>query len=328
MSVLTSQIARGLVAGIAGLFISSTLCAATMLPGLPDEGWVVWQTDAVPGAPRWCCRMDYHGPETACRLDEETGFYGASQDSHTTQAIRTYVHMDDGRPRTIRTLAADCPVSNAGEIVDLGTVDAAASVFWLERQIGAAGPETGSAIAALAMHAGNTARDALIAVAGTGRPTEQRRNAVFWMGQVRAHDSAEMLTRLMFDDADPELRAHAAFSLSQSDVPERFASLQRLATTDSSGQVRARAWFWLAQTEAPGIETAIHERLTEEPDAETREQMVFALSQLPDRRALVALLNLIEDPALDRRVRKRAIFWLAQNESPEALTLLEKLLAV
>lgn len=320
---------RGLAMLIVGLSIASLTSAATTLPGLPDAGWAVWQADAVPGAPRWCCRKEYRGPETACRLDDKkTDYHHSGPDGRTTQAIRIYVHMDRGRPRTIRTLAADCPVTSTGGIVELGAVDAADSVAWMQQQIDAAGPPADAAIAALAMHAGTAARDALIAVAGRVRPAEHRRNAVFWMGQVRPHDSADVLARLMFEDADPELRAHAAFSLSQSNIPGRFASLERLATTDSSGRVRARAWFWLVQIEAPGIEAAIRARLAEEPDAEAREQMVFALSQLPTQRALAALSDLIEDPALERRVRKQAIFWLAQNESPEALERIEELLAV
>lgn len=322
---------RAVLAATIGLAAWVAANAQTLMSALPDNGWVSWKVQAVADAPRMCCRHRYGDIETTCELDAERGLEVWSVDRGGVEEVRVYVNMREGRPEAIRALAASCPVSADSEIRDLGEVSASVSVDWLQQQLEIAGTVANNAavsptIAALAIHAGDSARRALIDVAEHGLDEDRRNDAVFWMGQLRAHDSAKDLERLMFGHDDPELRKHAAFSLSQSVIADRHASLKRLATTDAAGDVRARAWFWLAQTDAPDIEDAMLAHLAEEPDRHVREQMVFALSQLPDERGLSALGRLIEDPAQDRSIRQKAIFWLAQSESTEAFERLEALL--
>lgn len=323
---------RAVLAATIGLAAWVAANAQTLVSALPDNGWVSWKVQAVADAPRLCCRQGYGDIETTCELDVDRGLHVWSGDRGGVDEVRVYVNMREGRPEAIRALAASCPVSADSEIRDLGEVPASASVDWLRRQLEAADPVGNNAvvapaIAALAVHAGDGARRALIDVAEHGLDEDRRNGAVFWIGQLRAHDSADDLKRLMFGHDDPELRQHAAFSLSQSAIADRHASLERLARTDAAGDVRARAWFWLSQTDASDIENAILAHLAEEPDRHVREQMVFALSQLPDERGLSALGRLIEDPAQDRNIRRKAIFWLSQSESTEAFERLEALLA-
>ncbi len=58
-----------------------------------------------------------------------------------------------------------------------------------------------------------------------------------------------------------------------------------------------------------------------------REDAVFALSQLPDGRAVPALGEILEDRSLDMDIREQALFWLAQDESDEAFEYIDRILS-
>jgi HEAT repeat protein len=60
-------------------------------------------------------------------------------------------------------------------------------------------------------------------------------------------------------------------------------------------------------------------------DADVQEQAVFALSQLKDGAGVEPLLEIARRHA-NPRVRKSAMFWLAQSDDPRAVALFEELL--
>ena len=103
--------------------------------------------------------------------------------------------------------------------------------------------------------------------------------------------------------------------------------LIRAATSDRDTKVRSQSWFWLAQSKATETESAIRTALPKETELRVREQAVFALSQLPPDRAAPALVAVAEDKSLAREERKRAIFWLGQMKSDQAVTYLDKILS-
>lgn len=297
-------------------------------PALPADGWASWQVDAVAGAPNWCC-FDWQGKRAGsatCRLDGHNQGYGSRDRDDAVEAMRIYARFERGVLTRIRALGPSCPAEAKTAIADLGELATDASAGWLASQANTNEDLAGDVLAALAVHAGPVARDALLDIARHGPDRENRKNAVFWMGQVRAADSGRELEAIMFDDADPQLREHAAFALSQSDLPGRTAALVRLGKTDREPEVRGQAWFWLAQTGAPESEAAIAEALRSERDDEVREQAIFALSQLPDERAVDALGAIVKDPSRSREERKRALFWLGQSDSPRAQTYLADIL--
>jgi HEAT repeat protein len=57
-----------------------------------------------------------------------------------------------------------------------------------------------------------------------------------------------------------------------------------------------------------------------------REQAVFAMSQLPEERAVDALLRVLRETSRPE-VRRQALFWLANSDDPRALDEIERLLA-
>jgi hypothetical protein len=296
---------------------------------LPRDGWSSWEVAAVDAAPDWCCWSDWNSKRGTnsvsakpCKLDGNRENYG-NRDDETTDAIRMYAHTAAGKVDRLRVFSASCPVEAATPITDLGHVSEDTSARWLMGRVKQDGER---ALTALAMHRGDIARDGLASIARTDTRAETRKEAVFWLAQVRGVEGAEITSSVMFNDKDPDVREHAAFALSQSKLPRAAADLIRLGTTDESGKVRSQAWFWLAQMGAPEAESAIVASLRKEPDDDVREDAIFALSQLPDERAPRALIAAIEDKSLSREERKRALFWLGQSESAAATAYIDRVL--
>lgn len=317
---------------LAGIAIVSQANAAELT--LPQDGWASWQVEAVEGAPALCCWSNWDkrdAPNASCKLDDDRGNFG-TRDNATTDAVRVYARMAGGKVERLRAFSATCAVEAATPIRDLGNVVTDDSTRWLikltRREASLSQDFDHHLLSALGIHRGDLAQDELTSIArGEGR-TETRKNAVFWLAQLRGVAGAEVATSVMFNDKDPELRQHAAFAVTQSKSPSATSDLIRLGNTDKDGDVRAQAWFWLAHTGAPGSEDAIGAALRKDGDEHVREHAVFALSQLPEERATRALIAAAEDRTLSTEQRKRAVFWLAQSESKGAQGYLEKVLAL
>lgn len=303
-------------------------------PALPRDGWSSWQVDAVEGAPAWCCWSNWQSraPQTPCRLDERPDSFG-SRDDATTDSVRVYVRTAGGKIERLRVLSTSCPVETATPVKDLATLPADDSVRWMialnERTplSGEHGDLHEATLAGIAIHRGDLAYDYLSTVARGDAAFGRREKAVFWLAVLRGESGAELTTELMFNDRDARMRRHAAFASTLSKSASIGPDLVRLGNTDKDGEVRAQAWFWLAQTRDPEAERAIDAALRKDSDDHVREQAVFALSRLPDARATRALIAVAEDKTLTREQRKRALFWLAQQESPGGQAYLEKILA-
>jgi hypothetical protein len=304
---------------------------------LPADGWSSWEVAAVDDAPAWCCWSNgvtaRNGAWATCKLDGNQDGFG-SRDDQTTDAVRIYARTVGGKVDRLRTLSASCPVEAATAIHDLGTVAQDDSARWLidlgkqadqgnvkRHRIG------DTVLAALAIHRGNFARDALAGMARSDARKETRKQAVLWLAQVRGAEGADITSSVMFNDQDPDVREHAAFALGQSKSPRVAADLIRLGNTDKVGDVRAQAWFWLAHTAAPEAENAISAALRKDNDDDVRERAIFALSRLPGDRGTKALIAAAEDQALSREQRKRAVFWLSQSESDAAQAYLDRVLS-
>lgn len=301
---------------------------------LPGDGWASWQVDAVEAAPASCC-YSWRGEQatpTSCRLDSDNVSYG-SKDGATTDAIRVYAQLDAGKTRRVRALSANCAVQALTDIKDLGTMSADDSARWLAGLIQA--PDAANALrpgahcdalAALALHRGQTAFAALENVARHDAVADDRKEAVFWLAHMRGLPGAQVATSSMFEDESPDVREHAAFAVSLSKSPDAPANLIRLASTDANAHVRGQGWFWLAKTESTATEPAIGSALRKERDDEVRRQAIFALSQLPEERSTHALIEIAEDRSRSSEDRKQAIFWLAQSNAASAQSYLERIL--
>ena len=320
----------------AALLLTVSVPANAAEPTLPRDGWVSWQVAAVDGAPSWCCFSSWNDRDPSrmtCNLDGGRNGYGIRHGDATTDTVKVYARQSGGKLDRLQVVAAACPVETKTPIQPLGNVSEEDSIRWLVTRAKQDVPDaiTGepmgqSALAALAMHRGDAARDALAKFARDPR-VETRKWSVFWSSMVRGAEGADLASSVMFNDRDAEVREHAAFALAQSKAPRVAPDLIRLGNTDQASDVRSKAWFWLAHTGAPDAERAISAALRKDGDEEVREEAIFALSQLPDERATRALIGVAEDQSLAREQRRRAVFWLAQSEAPAAQAYLERVLA-
>jgi HEAT repeat protein len=304
-------------------------------PKLPSDGWVSWQVAAFEEAPAWCCFGSWQSRDydrAACKLDGKSDGYG-TRDDETTETVKVYARSTAGILDRLQVLSANCPVETKTPVQPLADVTIDDSTRWLTNQVMRSGVDASSreplsqaALAALALHRGNPARDALAGFARDDSRYETRKWSVFWLSQLRGTEGADITSSVMFNDKVADVREHAAFALSQSKAPRVAPDLIKLGNTDKVGEVRAKAWFWLAQNGAPQAEAAIIAALRKDSDDDVREQAIFALSQLPDERAARALIAAAEDTSLSREQRKRAVFWLSQSESDAALAYLDQVL--
>jgi len=303
--------------------------AAAQLGGLTDDGWHTWRVPAVESAPEMCCFVWNRGTakQQGCDLDGNRGGFSTSSSSiNVSNEMQIFARFADGEVAEIRALSASCPVRTNDPIVDLGSVDPATSLDWLEQHITKNNDLASEAIIAVSVHAGQDAGRLLVRTAEAANDEDNREDAIFWMAQVRVDETSADLKRFIFDDKDPDIRQHAAFAYSQSEADDVADVLIRQGRDDDDPDVRSQAWFWLAQSEAEESETVIMKAMREDDDDDVREEAVFALSQLPEDRAVKALAKILEDSSLDMDVREQALFWLAQTDSDEAFEYLDKIL--
>ena len=302
--------------------------AQAQIDGLGDNGWHTWQVEAVAGAPDTCCFTWKNGEATQkqCNLDQRKGGFSTSDRSVSSDdGLQIYALIEAGTVNRVRAFSSSCPVASESEIIDLGRIETEASVNWLRPLIG--GDATSNVIAAIAVHDGATARNALLDSAKVGNDEEIREDAIFWMAQVRLDETRDEIKGYIFNDDSAAIREHAAFAYSQSKAVDIADTLIRQGENDRKPDVRSHAWFWLAQTEAAESETAIHNAMLNDENEDVREEAVFALSQLPEDRAVKALAAILEDKGLQMDIREQALFWLAQTESDEAFEYIDELLS-
>lgn len=306
---------------------------------LPRDGWVSWQVPAVEGAPAWCCFGDWRDTDQKgiCQLDEKDYGYGNRGRDDAATSVRLYARFEAGTLKKLRALDAACPVNAASAIKPLENISVDDSARWVAKLVvprtaekrSAENRLNGDALAALAMHRGNVARESLTAIARKDASVENRKDALFWATQVRGIEGIDIVSPSLFDDTEAKVREHAAFALSQSQKKTARSVaplLIRAATSDREAKVRSQSWFWLAQSKAAETEAAIRAALPKETESRVREQAIFALSQLPPVRAATALMAVAEDKSLAREERKRAIFWLGQMKSDQAVAYFDRLL--
>ena len=215
-----------------------------------------------------------------------------------------------------------------------------------------------AALAALAALEDGAGVTALIDLAHD-RDEEVRHNTVFWLGQSGDARAVRTLHSVIEDQKETErVRRNAIFALSHGDAvaASEFAYLrgifptlqgtrlkeaviqgiaeegeaggrwllERVRDPRESTAIRRSALFWAGQRDAtPTRELVTAYRDLEEPGL--REHAIFVLSQRDDDTALDALMQIARtDP--DRRMRGKALFWLAQKKDDRVTKLISDLL--
>lgn len=294
------------------------------------DGWVSWQVPVVTGAGKLCCFSNFRsgGSTTVgCDLDGRNWSFGTNDQVPPVpnDALAVYAHVTGGKVDKLRAVAASCPVKTKNEVRPIDDVAPADSVAWIARYATTGKNEADNATTALAYHAEPAATKALADLAGPSHPRDRRESALFWLGQARGADGAAIVERFATRDDDPDIREHAVFALSQSNAVDAYARLLSIAGSDTNEDVRSKALFWMAQMKDPRAEADITAAIRKDPSDDVREQAVFALSQL-DAGADRALIAVIRGD-YPRSAKEKALFWLGQSGSDEALSFMDEVLA-
>ena len=296
-----------------------------------QDGWVAWQVPKTADGGIACC-FQMHGKhvlQSGCDLEGNS--WGNSDDQRpaqgTSDALDVYMRISHGKIDKVRAFSASCPVRDADKVRWLDNVTPQASVAFLAASTAAVPSEDvfDAELAALAMHADPAATPALRELSGQSHPHKMREQSLFWLGQMRGVEGAQIVEHAATTDADPELRAHAVFVLSESHAVDGYAAIHRIALSDASGHVREQALFWMAQTGDARARNDITAAIAKETSKDVRDQAVFALSQLKDGEAEAALIALVRG-SYPREVKQQALFWLGQSGSDEAIKFLDDVL--
>ena len=220
---------------------------------LARDGWSTWRVAAVDPASDWCC-YDWnagHGTRTACDLESERqGFSVSERSGGQAGELQLWLRVHQGKADRLVALSSDCPIKENVVWQDLGRVDETTSLDWLARGVSRSESLQHRYLSAVAAHEGPRSAELLRMVAESDPDPERRREAVFWMGQLRVDETRDTLLSLMRSDADPQLRDHAIFSFAQSPADDRMDVLITLIEDQGESlEGRKQALFWLAQAE-------------------------------------------------------------------------------
>lgn len=208
----------------------------------------------------------------------------------------------------------------------LGEVSNEESFRFLEGSFDAAGRSLQKTLlGVICAHDGLNAHDFLRSIVFGDYAREVRKNAIFWLGNLRDEKSLGYLKEIIKKEDDTELKKQVVFAIQLSDEKEAMAELIKIAKTDSEQRIRKNAIFWLGQKASKECVKALKDVIEKEENVELKNQAVFALTQLPKDQSVPMLIDIARTNK-SPEVRKRAIFWLGQTGDERALKFFEEIL--
>jgi HEAT repeats len=173
--------------------------------------------------------------------------------------IEVLARIENGALTRLRTVTADCEIDASGAtLVWLAGVTAAESTAWLSSLVSGAAATanrtnaiTDSALAALAMQAGDGSGEALVGFARSHPVTRVRGQALFWLAQRAGAVALPAIANAVDNDPEIEVKRRAVFALSQLPKDEGVPKLIEVARGHRSPEVRKQAFFWLGQSKDP-----------------------------------------------------------------------------
>jgi predicted ThiF/HesA family dinucleotide-utilizing enzyme len=154
---------------------------------------------------------------------------------------------------------------------------------------------------------------------------EVRKNAIFWLGNIKDAKSLVYLKEIIKKENDTELRKQTVFAIQLSNEKEAMTELIQIAKTDTNQKIRKNAIFWLGQKASKECAKALKDVVQGDEDVELKNHAVFAISQLPKDQSVPMLIDIAKTNK-SPEVRKKAIFWLGQTGDERALKFFEEIL--
>lgn len=222
--------------------------------GLADDFWAVASRLAEPAWLGYAVPV-VEGDGFSCdRTDRGRGAAVAAVHLEAPAVFFVLYRVEGGQVVRIRSYSEDCPLDAGGKTVHWFTgVTAPASVRFLTSLVAptAAGRVADGAVAAIAMHAGAQALDALLALARLDASARVRGQALFWLGQRAGQKAVGVIATAVEQDPDTDVKKKAVFALSQLPRDEGVPLLIEAARSNRNPAVRKQAMFWLGQSKDP-----------------------------------------------------------------------------
>ena len=158
-----------------------------------------------------------------------------------------------------------------------------------------------------------------------GAPLKVREQAIFWLGQQRNTNNAELLKNLYVKVNAEELKEKIIFSISQNRGANNGPWLLDIALNEKEPiEMRKKALFWAGQSRGLSMDDLgnLYNRIG---DREMKEQIIFVYSQRRDPAATDKLMQIAKTEK-DPELRKKAIFWLTQSRDPRVAKFLEEII--
>lgn len=180
-------------------------------------------------------------------------------------------------------------------------------------------------LSVICSHDDPKAHDLLHRIIFGSYPREVRKNAIFWLGNIKDAKSLGYLKEIIKKENDTELRKQTVFAIQLSDEKEAMTELIQLAKNDRNQEIRKNAIFWLGQKASKECVKALKDVVQGDEDVELKTHAVFAISQLPKDQSVPMLIDIAKTNK-NSDVRKKAIFWLGQTGDERALKFFEEIL--
>ncbi|MBC7790079.1 MAG: HEAT repeat domain-containing protein [Anaerolineae bacterium] len=178
------------------------------------------------------------------------------------------------------------------------------------------------AVFALSQHESSRARVLLRGIAESGNITEELRSrAIFAIGHHSGTREDGVFLRSLYPRLTSErLRETLIQSVAQIESADVRAWLLSLVSNDEQPlEVRKKALFWAGQNVTAVSDLInLYEELS---DQEMREQLIWVLSDRKETKATDKLIDIARNDK-NRESRKKAIFWLGQQNDPRVKKLL------
>ena len=156
--------------------------------------------------------------------------------------------------------------------------------------------------------------DILLASARNDPDQEVREQAVFWLSQVGSERAVSALDSILQSSTDEEVQKKALFALSQIQGERAGQILRAFAERASaSDDAREQAIFWLGQAhnqDNAAFLRGLYARLNSD---DLKEKVIFSLSQMQTPENARWLLDLAQNDREPIEMRKKALFWAAQE---------------
>jgi HEAT repeat protein len=145
-----------------------------------------------------------------------------------------------------------------------------------------------------------------------GSNDDLKKDALFLLASRHTPESRQFLRTFYQRTTDSELRKTVIFHIAQSGSEEDLRWLrERVEDEQADEESRSTALFWLAQNRNLSM-TELEELYGRVQSRELKEKIIFAYSQRSEPEATDRLMKVArQDP--DQKLRKTALFWLAQS---------------